>query len=101
MALGSDESAPLAVGSFTVDGLSFQVRADGSAELVAVNSPADAYLAPAPFKMPGGSPVVTLEVPAAVTYYDVEYPVTALGAHAFYLSGVLRVVLPVSIASVD
>ncbi|MCI8340258.1 MAG: leucine-rich repeat protein [Eggerthellaceae bacterium] len=101
MALGPDESAPLAVGSFTVDGLSFQVRADGSAELVAVNSPADAYLAPAPFKMPGGSPVVTLEVPAAVTYYDVEYPVTALGAHAFYLSGVLRVVLPVSIASVD
>ncbi len=78
------------VGSFTVDGLTYAVTDGPYVELVGVAS-GDAAVS-------GNG---TLVVPETVTYEDVSHIVSSIGSYAFYLSGVMQVELPASVADVD
>ena len=79
------DAADPVVGSFTVDGLTYAVGPDG-VTLVAV----DAVVSDG-----------AIAVPASVTFNNIAYDVTAVGAYAFYLSGATSVELPASVLSVD
>ena len=78
------------IGSFTVDGLTYAVTDGPYVELVGVAS-GDAAVS-------GNG---TLVVPETVTYEDVSHIVSSIGSYAFYLSGVMQVELPASVADVD
>ena len=87
------------VGSFTVDGLTYAIVAEGEAALVATAP--DAGAADGDGDQAAEVEPIPLAVPASVSYGGADYAVTTLGAYAFAAAGADMVALPATVASID
>ncbi len=87
------------VGSFTVDGLTYAIIAEGEAALVATAP--DAGAADGDGDQAAEVEPIPLAVPASVSYGGADYAVTTLGAYAFAAAGADMVALPATVASID
>ena len=87
------------VGSFTVDGLTYAIVAEGEAALVATAP--DAGAADGDGDQAAEVEPLPLAVPASVSYGGADYAVTTLGAYAFAAAGADTVALSATVASID